>query len=63
MSKEEIKAQKLEEMDRPRVEAIATKLGIKFTEETPNEELIAQIRASKNKIDKSAKVHPVFDTS
>lgn len=53
-------AQKLEDMERPRVEAIATKLEIKFTEETTHEELCTAIRASKKKIDKNIKVHPVF---
>jgi len=56
----ETQAQKLEDMDRERVEAIATKLEIKFTEETTQEELCTAIRASKKKIDKTVKVHPVF---
>lgn len=60
MSKEENKAQKLEEMGREQVEAIATKLGISFTEETTQDELCVAIRASKNKIDKTARCHPVF---
>lgn len=59
MSTEE-KALKLEEMDRARVEAIATKLKITFTEETTIEELCKLVRSSKKQIDKGAKVHPVF---
>jgi len=56
----EVQAQKLEDMDRERVESIATKLEIKFTEETTNEELCTAIRTSKKKIDKTAKVHQTF---
>jgi len=56
----EVQANKLENMDRERVEAIATKLEIKFTEETTIEELCTAIRASKKKIDKTIKSHPVF---
>lgn len=57
---EVLEKKKLEEMPREQVEAIATKLEISFTEETPVEELCVAIRASKKKIDKTAKVHPVF---
>lgn len=53
-------ATKLEDMERSQVEAIATKLKITFTAETPNEELFTAIRGSKKTIDKDVKVHPVF---